>query len=330
MTQTDWSQAFRLVEAHQINAHLWHHFKEHLELLPAEVISIIEKAYQKKIAKDLSQAVLIEQLNEAMHSSGADYIFIKGLAMQRWLHGEHALPRGSADIDLLVFGDENPDGIFRALQTLQLRCVGFDQQLKSFDRWNDEWQRHPELLFIHRMLEGSDIWNAKIDLHRAPTVFYFNTRSGKALMKWLRGQCSEIDFSGGGEDPSVRLPALNPTGYLVYLTINLWKDAQPNLRGMQDIACLLRNHGDRVDLRAARTIARTTGCLKALDLSIEMAQSKTSARIASFLQTPFAKHRGPLGMVRGEVQWLFRPQDYLWVWTYYQARRRAVNRARFL
>lgn len=263
---TDWPCIFSLMSAHRLNGYLWFHLEPISKELPAEINRKMTAEYSWATGMDFIQGAALEQVCSAFSGSDLPFAMVKGPLSHRWIYGEIPIPRGSADLDVLMFGEEKQfSDAVRIVESLGFR---FRPRLPL--PWQEHWKIDHDISFIKTGIREDPI---ALELLRAPSNFHLKGGSAGRLLQWLRGQCRPVSWDSYRTQTARSYPGLSPAGHIIYLSVNLLKDGKPQIYLVNDIACLIERHGKEIDWGDVFRIARRTGLTTALAVSLGLAEN---------------------------------------------------------
>lgn len=264
----DWKEVFALAHAHHIAGRLWHHLNPVAAEMPAEAAAAARQLYHEHLRIDLRQSAAMEELAFRLNGAGARAVFVKGLALSAGFSRD--LPRGSGDLDLLIFG-----GLPEISRVVDLAgSSGFHFSKREKDgvlrkSWQGYLAASHDCPLLKALPDGSSV---ALDIHRAPSVYHTQGAAHEALMAWLETQKTEIPWQAVTPSGPRVVPGLSPSGCMIYLAINLFKDGHYTLRNIDDLCLLLRERSQGIHWQEIRAVARKTGLTIAVGLALELAR----------------------------------------------------------
>ncbi|MDO8729893.1 MAG: nucleotidyltransferase family protein [Candidatus Omnitrophota bacterium] len=269
---TDWPRIFSLMNAHHLNGYLWFHLEPISKELPAEINRKMTAEYSWAMGKDFIQGAALEQLCSALSDSDLPFAAVKGPLSHRWIYGEIPISRGSADLDVLIFGEEKQlSDAVRIVESLDFRF-----QPRFPLTWQEHWKIDHDLPFIKTGVEENPI---ALELLRTPSNFHLKGDSAGRLLQWLRGQCRPVPWNSYRTQTAHSCPGLSPAGHIIYLSINLLKDGKPQIYLVNDMACLIERHGTEIDWEDVFGIAHRTGLTTAMAVSLGLVERFRGIRL---------------------------------------------------
>lgn len=262
LTPADWPSTLGQMAWHGLDGYLWYHLERLSGEWPEAIARSCQQRYYDAFKADLWQGAALEQVVTELIRAKIPIAVVKGMALHHRVYGDRPLPRGASDLDLLLFGDE--EAITVAVEVIEgcgFRCA---------PSWQAIWARNNEIDFWRPLPDESVL---RVDLHRAPSFLHVWGERNHHLLDWLGRQRAPIPWRPLTPTGPDTLPGLSSTGSLVYLAINLLKDGNPQLRGLNDVALLITREGSGVDWEAVAAIARQTGILRAIQWTLALAQT---------------------------------------------------------
>lgn len=256
LAPSDWPLVIEWMMRHDLGERLWYQLERVAHRLPPDIAEGAKRLYFEACGREILNTTVLEELQSALDDASVPFAFVKGAPLQEFLYPDQPFPRGSLDIDILLFGREKD--ILRQVADLLAKkdfhlSRGFHQEPGGAPRH----RRSHDASYVKTISGGMTV---TVEPHRAPSNFHTDTKAGHALMKWLENQRTKL--------PGKNLTGLSAEGALIYLTINFLKDGRPNIRLLSDLKKLLSSHADSIDWDAVYGVARRGQMSAALNLTL--------------------------------------------------------------
>lgn len=295
---SDWPHVLRLMERHQLSSALWYQLEPVAGMVPPEIVRRCRQLSATALATDIQQGVWLEQIAAAFEARGLRFAVVKGILWHRWWYGSRPLPRGAADLDLLVFGGE--PGLAAAVDAAA--AIGFRPPDASERRPPPPAVMSHDLTLQQTFPNGAII---KLDLHRAPSAFHLGGAESRRLMAWFERQRAPAPWRADWPAGPTTLPSLTPSGCVVYAVINLLKEGTPTLRAINDLAILLTTCRGQMVWKEVEAIVRRTGLETATGLALAVVRTWAPAEFPARRRASWLLRRvfDPYLTVPAVVRW---------------------------
>lgn len=220
--------------------------------LAPELAHAFERTHLAATARDLRNHGELERWIELAAAHDVRCAVVKGLvAHASNASGTHGPARGSADLDVLVFGGR--EGLGHAARVLG--TAGYRYRHPRFRTFDASLGRTHDHAFVKEVGEGEVL---AIDLHSAPSCFHVGP-SGASLVAWFATQGREIPWTSAATGRQGRMFTLSDEGTFLMAVINAFKDECVRIRDLADVARLCELHGATIDWDAIAAVARANG-----------------------------------------------------------------------